>query len=124
MSLDFYGQKANGDRIAFGYDSPKSLNLSNANGAALLRLLGLAGNDCSSGEVPLAIACKAVQKASATFDYIVDGYTRGSSDTKSPGRCRVISQGLDEYGLADRLERFATFLCDVTDEGATLIYWG
>lgn len=126
MSSTFYGKRADGSAIRFGFDEPGHLDLNIGNVGALMHLLGLVGPgvDPTYGEASMAMACKAVQRARASFEYLVDDHTRPAADGRREGGCRYITSGLDEHGLRDRLDRFADLLCEATDRGATSIYWG
>jgi hypothetical protein len=75
------------------------------------------------GEVTMPKARRAVLLARATFDKNVGGFTREASDTKPPGRCRVIEGGIDEVYFARRLEDFEVFFDAMTECGARSIYW-
>ena len=122
MSIDFYGKDSSGKPIMFRHDDPRSLNLCNGNAAALLGLLRLPLEQ-GYGEAPLPDVCRAIQAARAEFDYRVDAHTRRGVDGRGSGGCRVISPAFDEHDLADRLTRFETLVCDMTEAGAVSLYW-
>ena len=124
MSATFYGMKADGKPIMLDIEHPAYLNVNFGNGYALLRLLDLnPGQDCLQGEATMAEARRGVMRARATFERRAPDLTRKGSDTKRPGRVRVIEGGMDEEYLARRLNDFEKFLNVVAEMGATSIYW-
>ena len=76
------------------------------------------------GQVPISDARRAVIKARATFDRHVDDYTREASDTKLPGKIRVIEAGVDRDYFARRMEGFAELVERLAKAGATHVTWG
>src|SRR5579863_7869326 len=101
-------------------EHPAYLNLNFGNAYALLGLLGLdPGENYLHGEVPMPEARRGVIRARATFERKAGNFTREGSDTKRPGKVRVIQGSLDEDGLARRLDAFERFLNVVADMGAT-----
>ncbi len=124
MSASFYGKTADDKPIMLDIEHPAYLNLNFGNAYALLGLLGLdPGQDYLHGEVTMPEARRGVIRARATFERKAGGHTREGSDTKRPGKVRVIEGGLDEEGLARRLDAFERFLNVVAEMGATSIYW-
>jgi hypothetical protein len=100
------------------------LNLSNTNARAFLLLfLGLAPGVDLLGGVGMPEARRAIMRARATFDRRVARFTREGSDTKRPGRCRVIEGGIDEDYFQRRLDAFERFLDAVAERGARSVYW-
>jgi hypothetical protein len=121
MSVSFYGKGPNGC-VGVEDDDP-TMNLANTNAAAFLGLLELPTDELC-GEVELAQVRRAVIKARATFGRKADAFTRESTDTKQPGRARIISMGLDRDQLKDYLDRFERLLTEFTARGCTEVYWG
>ena len=68
-------------------------------------------------------ARRAVMRARATFERRADAFARTGSDTKRPGRARVVECGVDREYLSRRVDDFERFLNVVVDKGATSIYW-
>jgi hypothetical protein len=62
-------------------------------------------------------------RARATFDRHVGEFTREGSDTRRPGRCRVIEGGIDPDYFSMRLDSFERFLNAVAERGARSIWW-
>ena len=124
MSATFYGQRADGTPIMLDIEDPAYLNLNFGNAYALLGLLGLdPGPGHLNGEATLPDCRRAVIRARATFERRAPQHTREGSDTKRPGRVRVIEGDLDVEGLERRLNNFEKFLNVVAEKGATSIYW-
>lgn len=110
-----------------------SLNLSNWNATALLRLLGLEG---ACGAITLPEARRAIMRARATFERRADALTVEAAEVVLPTRveregnvARIVRGailsigGLDREGLAERLERFAAFVERAATLGAARIGW-
>lgn len=124
MSITFYGQKTDGAPIMLDFEHPAYVNMNFANAYALFNLLGVhPGDDYLHGEITMPEARRAVIRARATFDRRAGGLTREGSDTKRPGRVRIIEGSMDEAYLARRLNDFENFLNVVAEMGATSIYW-
>jgi hypothetical protein len=112
-----------------------SLNLSSANGRALLEFLGLEPGDGPCGEVSLPEMRRAIFRAVNTFDRSVKGHTRESTVEYGAPRvnddgtvelrpARFIECGLDESYFAQRLSQLATLVETYAAHGATHINWG
>jgi len=123
MSTTFYGRAADGEPIMLDHEDPAHLNLSCCNARAFLSFVGLDAGLGPSGEVGLPLARRAIMRARATFDRRVGSYTRQMSDTRRPGRCRVVVAGVDEAYFERRLADFERFLGEVVERGAISIYW-
>ncbi len=124
MSATFYGKTQDGKPIMLDIEHPAYLNLNFGNAYALLGLLGLdPGQDYLHGEVTMAEARRGVMLARATFERRAGKFTREGSDTKRPGKVRIIQGGMGEDYLARRLDDFEKFLDVVAEMGATSIYW-
>jgi hypothetical protein len=124
VSISFYGKKQDDKPIMLDIEHPAYVNLNFGSAYSLLRLLGLPpGEDYCHGEVTMPEARRGVILARATFERRAPQHTRPDSDTKRPGRPRVIEGSLDEGGLKIRLDMFERFLNVVTEMGATSIYW-
>ncbi len=104
-------------------EDPASLNMASANARVVLGLLGLEAGDEPSGAASMPEARRAVMLARATFERHADEFTRTGSDTKRPGRVRVVECGVDREYLARRIDDFERFLNVVVDKGAVSIYW-
>jgi hypothetical protein len=123
VSVHFYGKTPGGEPIMLDLEDPASLNMASANARVVLGLLGLEPGEEPSGEVSMPEARRAVMRARATFERRVESFTRSDSDTKRPGRVRVVECGVDHEYLARRIDDFERFLNVVVDKGATSIYW-
>jgi hypothetical protein len=123
MSVSFYGKRADGEPVMLDYEDPAYLNMASANARVFLLFLGLEPGEEPCGEVGMPEARRAVMRARATFDRRASQFTRPGSDTKRPGRVRVVQGGLDEDYLALRLDSFERFLGAVVERGATSVYW-
>ncbi len=99
-------------------------NLANGNARLFLEFLALPTDDCLYGQATLAEARRAVIRARATFDRHVDDFTREGSDTKRPGKVRVIEGGVDRDYFRRRLEGFAELVERLAKSGATHVTWG
>ncbi len=124
MSVSFYGLDAEGRRITLDIAHPASLNMANGNARNVLEFLGLDPGDGPSGEVSLVEARRAVIRARATFGRRAPTFIRPPTDTRRPGRARVIVAGIDEDYLVRRLDDFERFLAAVATKGAISIRWG
>jgi hypothetical protein len=123
MSVTFYGRTDDGTTVALDIEDPAYLNLASGNARAFLLFLGLEPGDEPSGEVTLPEARRAVMRARATFDRHVRSFTREGSDTKRPGRCRVVTGGIGPDYFAVRLDSFEKFVNAVAEKGARSIWW-
>ena len=124
MSVSFYGVTADAEPIALDFETdPAHLNLASSNARAFLLFLGIEPGPDLSGEVSMPEARRAVMRARATFERRVGGFTRQSTDTKRPGRCRVIEGGIGEDYFARRIDSFERFLDAVAARSASSIYW-
>lgn len=124
MSATFYGMTKEGEPIMLDLEDPAHLNVNFGNAYALLGLLGLdPGQDYLHGEATMPEARRGVMLARATFERRAPQHTRQASDTKRPGKVRVVQGGADEDYLARRLDDFERFLNVVAEKGATSIYW-
>ena len=122
MSVTFYGLRADKEAIMLDMEDAAHLNMNNGNAAAFLSFLGLPLED-GVGETTVPEARRAIMRARATFDRHVNDFTRKGSDTKRPGKCRIIEGGIDTDYFAMRLDSFEQFLNVVVQKGATSIYW-
>ena len=123
VSVHFYGKTRGGEPIMLDLEDPASLNMASANARVVLGLLGWEPGDEPSGEVSMPEARRAVMRARATFERRAEGFTRTGSDTKRPGRVRVVECGVDREYLSRRVDDFERFLNVVVDKGAASIYW-
>ena len=123
MSVTFYGRRPDRETIALDLEDPAYLNMASGNARAFLLFLGLQPGDDLCGECTLSEARRAIIRARATFDRRVGGFTQGGSDTKRPGRCRVIAGGIGEGYFARRIDDFERFLNVVAEKGARSIWW-
>ena len=119
-------------------DDPRAFELNVGNAAALWPLLGLPledGHVSPGGEVSLAEARRAVMRARARFETAAPKLVRppevehGAPCLREDGTVelrplRAVWFGLDEDGLAWRLERFGEFIEAVAERGATHVAWG
>lgn len=124
MSVTFCGRAADGTPIALDIEDPAHLNMSSANARTFVFFLGVEPGDDLHGEVTTPEARRAVMRARATFERRVGGFICKASDTKRPGKVRVIEAGIDVEYIAMRLDDFERFLGAVAERGATIIYWG
>lgn len=124
MSVTFYGLTADNQPIMLDFEDLAYLNMNNGNAHAFLAFLGLPGCDESSGDASVPDTRRAIIRARATFEKKVGNFTREGSDTKRPGRPRVLQGGIGEDYFAMRLDSFEKFLNVVVEKGATSIYWG
>lgn len=122
MSIDFYGKAADGRRIVLSIEHPAAINMANGNARAFLEFLGLPGTP--EGEITMPEARRALVYALSTMERRVKQFTREPSDTKRPGRPRLLDCGITEEYFARRLIDFDRFLNAVAERGATAIYWG
>jgi hypothetical protein len=123
VSVTFYGKMADGETIALDLEDPAHLNLNNGNARAFLLFLGLEPGDEPSGAVTMPEARRAIIRARATFARHVGDFTREGSDTRRPGRCRVVAGGIGPDYFEMRLDSFEMFLNVVAEKGATSILW-
>lgn len=123
MSVSFYGKSADGAAIMLDIEDPAYLNWHAGSAHALFLLLGLSPGEDQYGECTMPEARRGVMRARATFEKKAGGLTREYSDTQRPGQARFIQGGLDEDGLALRLDRFERFLNIIAAKGAVSIYW-
>jgi hypothetical protein len=124
-------------RVELDDDDPRAFHLNVGNAAALWPLLGLPLEDgqlVPVGEVSVPEARRAVMRARARFEHAASGLVRTAVVTYGAPRrgddgvvelrpVRAVACGLDEEGLADRLERFSRFVEAVAERGATNIAW-
>jgi hypothetical protein len=125
MGIEFYGESGNGPtltKLGLDYEHPAFLSFNIGNGAAMLALLGLS-NDHGMGNCTMPEARRAIMQARARFERKAPEHVRAGYDTKKPGRARVIMGGLDEDGLASRLDRFEEFINTMDRMGAERIRW-
>lgn len=124
MGIVFNGA-ANKVRLGLTFEHPAFFHLNMGNAAALLGLLDLLTppNDSQYGSCTLPEARRAVLQARARFTRKASGFTREGSDTQKPGKARVIRHGLDEDGLASRLDAFEEFVNTMDRMGAERITW-
>jgi hypothetical protein len=80
--------------------------MASANARAFLLFLRLEPGEEPSGEVTLPEARRAVMRARATFERKVGTFTRRGSDTRMPGRPRVIQGGVGADYFERRLDDF------------------
>jgi len=123
MSVEFYGQKSDGAAIMLDFDHPAFISMSSSNGRAFLEFLGIEPGPEPAGEVTMPEARRAVMRARATFERRAPQFIREGSDTKKPGRVRVIEGGIGTDYFERRLDDFEKFLNAVAEAGATSIYW-
>jgi hypothetical protein len=123
VSVTFYGKSASGGSLGLEYEHPAHLNFNIGNAAAVLALLQLP-DDRGYGTCTMPEARRAIMQARARFERNAPPLTRSTTDTKKPGRARVISGGIDEQGLKDRLDRFEEFVNTMDRMGADTLYWG
>lgn len=126
MSISFSGSSGRGPtlcNLGLDYAHPAYLNFNNANGAAVLALLGLPC-DTGYGSCTMPEARRAIMQAKARFERNAPAHTRAGYDVKPPGRARVISAALDEEGLRSRIERFEEFVNTMDRMGADTLTWG
>jgi hypothetical protein len=121
--LSFYGQDDSGRPIALDPQHPAHLNLANGNARVFLLFLGLAPGSGPDGDAAIADVRRAIMRARATFDRRAPKFTRRGSDTKRPGRCRVIESELDAAYLERRLHDLERFVEAVVERGASSVYW-
>jgi hypothetical protein len=146
MTIDFSGTNHNHphprfpeapSRINLEDDDPRALQCNLGNAVALFRLLGLPLEDGAAapyGEVPIADARRAVIRARARFAREAPNLVRPSYTEYGPPRTcddgivelrplRMYVGGLDEEGIAYRLDAFAQFVEAIAERGATHIAW-
>lgn len=123
MSIEFYGKKTDGEPIMLDFEHPAFISMSNANGRAFLEFLGIDPGPEPAGEITMPEARRAVMRARATFERRAPQFTREESDTKRPGRARVIESGIDVEYFERRLNDFEKFLNAVAEHDAAFIYW-
>lgn len=130
MSVSFYAVDMP-EKIELGI----SLNWSNSNARAVLSVLGLPGydEDTLAGEATIAECRRAVIRANATES--LDAYTRPDAVEYAPPRehergvvelkpVRMVSFGLCEEGIRERVDAFAAFVEAAVSAGALVISWG
>jgi hypothetical protein len=124
-------------RVELDEDDPRHFHLNVGNVAALWPLLGLPfedGQPSPIGEIPVPEARRALMRARARFERVAPRLVRptviehGAPRLQEDGTVelrplRAISFGLDEDGLAARLDRFERFVEAVVEGGATHIAW-
>jgi hypothetical protein len=124
-------------RVDLDEDDPRGFHLNVGNAAALWPLLGLPLDDGGvpqDGEVSVPEARRALMRARARFERLAPKLVRPTVITYGAPRAqedgtieirptRDLSFGLDEEGLAARLDRFATFVEALAERGATHIGW-
>lgn len=105
------------------FDTPAEINLHNAGARALLGLLRLPADD--AGVVTLAEARRAYIFAQNTFAKKVGAHEVPAYDDGGPGtgRARMVSLGIDEAYLQDRLTRFGALLEAAGRDGCQEIGW-
>lgn len=97
------------------------MNLANGNAYALAAALGVAApNDYYYGSFTLPEARRALMRA---LNVDTSPHLRPASDTKSPGRMRVITQGLDAERMEGYLARFDRLIQAAAAAGADRIEW-
>lgn len=90
----------------------------NDNARRVLDMLGLDGSDPGvTGMLSLAEARRAVMRGRARNSRNVSQLTREATDG------RIISPELNETDLRERVEKFAQFVEQAAERGATTIYW-
>lgn len=124
VSISFYGRATDGTAITLDIDDATFLNMSNANARVFLAFLGVEPGAHLVGEITVPEARRAIIRARATFERRVGAYTRESSDTKRPGKVRVIEGGIADDYFERRLDDFESFLGVAVERGATSIWWG
>jgi hypothetical protein len=122
VSINFYGKKADGEPIMLR-DHPAAINMSSGNGRAFLEFLGVDPGVEPAGEITMVEARRAVIYGRATYERRAPLYVREWSDTKRPGRPRIIEGGLPKEYFSLRLDHFERLLNVLTEMGATSIYW-
>ncbi len=119
-------------------DDPRSFHLNVGNAAALWPLLGLPledGHVPPGGEVSIPEARRALMRARASFRRVAPTLVRtteieyGAPRAQEDGTVELrplcgVSFGLDEDGIAARLDRLAQFVEAVAERGATHVAWG
>lgn len=116
MSVDF-----SSDLGRHGEDGD-TLNLNNANGAALLDAMGLLKDArYLDGECTIAEARRGVIRAR---NRSLAQWARAASNSKPPGRVHVFSPAFDEEDLEERIDRFSKLVETNATAGATVIRWG
>jgi len=130
MSVSFYVVGVP-EKIELGI----SLNWANSNARAVLNVLGLPGydEDTLAGEATIVVCRRAVIRANATES--LDAYTRPGAVEYAPPRehedgvvelkpVRMVSFGLCEEGIRERVDAFAAFVEAAAGAGALGISWG
>lgn len=116
MSVDFVS-----DLGRYG-DAGDTMNLNNANGAALLDAMGLLNGARELwGECTIAEARRGIIRAR---NRSLAQWARAASNSKPPGRVHVFSPAFDDEDLAERIDRFAELVEANAKAGATVIRWG
>lgn len=117
-------------------DYNQFFNLANGNARLLLGALGLECDDSHDiyGSCDIATARRAIMRAlnrSNLTTWTREGFketrTRavaGEGNVTEIRSSHVISCGLDEVGLRQRIERLSAFVEDIASKGATRLDWG
>ena len=147
MGLDFFGTDHHHPHprlpefpapVHLDDDDPRAFGLNVGNAAALWPLLGLpleGGHVPPGGEVSIPDVRRALMRARATFERQAPKLVRaaeiefGAPSVQDDGTVelrplRAIWFGLDEDGLAARLDRLERFVEAVAERGATHVAWG
>jgi hypothetical protein len=118
-------------------EDPRALNWSHGTAAALWPLLGLpleAGAVPPVGEVSIPEARRAIIRARARFGRLAPQLAREAVVEYGPPRegddgtielrpLRYFAAGLDEAGIARRLDAFERFVGAMAERGATHLTW-
>jgi hypothetical protein len=118
-------------------DDPRAFQLNVGNAAAIWPLLGLPlvdGHVPPGGEVSVPEARRALMRARARFERVAPTLVRpveiehGAPCPQEDGTIelrplRFLCFGLDEDGLAARLDRFERFVEAIAERGATHVAW-
>lgn len=145
MGIEFYGLNSRKPHAKFAgspsivsldLEDPDRVDLNNANGAALLGLLGLRTDGELTGSCPILAAQAAVARAKRSFAARAPKYTtpvtrpvvkpwRAPDGTVvlNPLAGLDIRSGLDDAGLRARLDRLERLIGRLAALGATDLAW-
>lgn len=124
MGIQFSGEHGKRPLLTMhrlGYNHPDFFELNYGNAVAFFGLLGWTFEPVGSRTV--AEARRAIMGAKARFDRTAPLHTREGSDTKDPGRARIVRGPLNEEGLRTRLERFEKLVQWLIDIEADRLVW-
>ena len=119
MSVDFRAVRYVNDRPVAVDLGNLEMNLANGNAALLCAAFGIEPpNEPYMGSLTIPEARRALIRARNTEPEL-----RPASDTKRPGFCRVIVQGVDAERMASYLTRFERLVEAAAAAGADRIEW-